>query len=55
LAAMRGDEQLLVPGSEALASLRVIDRCYASRSLMAMGWLDPTETASAARLQAGSE
>jgi predicted dehydrogenase len=55
LAAMRGAEPLRVPAADALPSLRLIDRCYAGRSLMPMGWLDSAEAASAARLHAESE
>jgi predicted dehydrogenase len=55
LAAMRGAEPLRVPAADALPSLRVIDRCYARRSLMAMGWLGPEEAARAARLHGESE
>lgn len=50
LAAVRGEEPLHVPASEALASLRVIDRCYASRTLIPMGWLDAQELSRAMQL-----
>lgn len=55
LAATRGEEPLVVPAADALASLRVIEHCYAGRSLMPMGWLDAREAARAAQLNAGAE
>ena len=53
LAAMRGEEPLQVHAADALPSLRLIEHCYANRSLMPMGWLDPSEVARATRLNAG--
>lgn len=53
LAATRGEEPLAVPGAEALPSLRLIERCYAGRSIMRMGWLDAREAERAASLNAG--
>ncbi len=53
LAATRGEEALAVPGADALASLRLIEHCYAGRSIIRMGWLDPREAERAANLNAG--
>jgi predicted dehydrogenase len=44
-AAVRGLEPLQVPGAEALASMRLIDYCYANRKLLPMPWLTPAELA----------
>jgi len=44
-AAVRGLEPLLVPGADALASMRLIDYCYANRQLLPMPWLTPAELA----------
>lgn len=43
IAAVRGLEPLQVPAAEALASLRLIDRCYANRQLIPMPWLTSAE------------
>jgi len=55
LAATRGEGPLHVPAVEALASLRLVERCHAGRSVMAMGWLDAREARRAAQLHAGVE
>jgi predicted dehydrogenase len=41
--AIRGKESLLVPATEALASIALIDQCYANRQLMDMPWLTEVE------------
>jgi predicted dehydrogenase len=51
IGAVRGKEPLLVPLTEAIPSLRLIDHCYAHRSLMPMPWLSPAESARALQLQ----
>ena len=50
VAAVAGTEPLYVPGSEGLASLRLIERCYATRSLVAQPWLTPAEAERARQL-----
>jgi predicted dehydrogenase len=50
IAAVRGSEPLLVPGETGLASLKVIDSCYAQRSLMYMPWLGEQEILRARQL-----
>jgi predicted dehydrogenase len=42
-AAARGDAPLVVPASEALASLRLVETCYRERELLDMPWLSPEE------------
>ena len=49
-AAMRGEEDLRVPGEEGLRSLQLIEHCYARRRLMEQPWLTPAEAEEAARL-----
>jgi predicted dehydrogenase len=44
LAALRGEEPLVVTGASALGSARIIDECYANKRLMAMPWLTEMET-----------
>lgn len=51
-AAVAGLEPLAVPPEAALASLRLIERCYRERSLLAMPWLSAEEQARAGRLNA---
>jgi predicted dehydrogenase len=41
--AVRGEELLLVPASDALASMALIDQCYSNRRLMSMPWLTLAE------------
>jgi len=48
--AIRGEEDLLVPASEALASISLIEQCYAGRTLMKMPWLSANEQAAAEAL-----
>lgn len=48
--AIRGQEQLRVPGSEALLSMALLDQCYASRKLMVMPWLTSAQRACAEAL-----
>jgi predicted dehydrogenase len=43
MAAIRGTEQLVVPGEQALQSLGLIEYCYSHRTLMAMPWLSQQE------------
>jgi predicted dehydrogenase len=48
--AIRGEDTLLVPASEALASISLIEKCYASRKLMNMPWLTASEQVTAEAL-----
>jgi predicted dehydrogenase len=48
--AIRGEEALLVPASEALPSISLIEQCYASRKLMKMPWLSAGEQVAAEAL-----
>ena len=48
--AIRGEDALLVPASEALASISLIEQCYASRKLMNMPWLSASEQVAAEAL-----
>jgi predicted dehydrogenase len=41
--AIRGQEPLRVPGTEALPSMALIEQCYAQRRLMQMPWLSARE------------
>jgi predicted dehydrogenase len=50
--AIRGEEALLVPASEALPSISLIEQCYASRKLMKMPWLSAGEQVAAEALMA---
>jgi predicted dehydrogenase len=50
VAAMRGEQPLLVSGEEALPSLRLIAACYQQRSLLPMPWLGAAELARAREL-----
>lgn len=50
--AIRGEDNLLVPASEALASLELIEKCYAGRKLMKMPWLSASEQFAAEALVA---
>ncbi|MCP9493830.1 MAG: Gfo/Idh/MocA family oxidoreductase [Pyrinomonadaceae bacterium MAG19_C2-C3] len=52
MAAMKGQQQLRVPGEEAIRSLRFIENCYASRALMEMSWLSNQERKRAETLAA---
>lgn len=48
--AIRGDGSPRVPGEEALAGLKLIENCYASRRVMRLPWLTDAERESAHRL-----
>jgi predicted dehydrogenase len=50
IAAIRGTEQLVVPGEQALQSLKLIEYCYRHRTLMPMPWLSQQEYARAQQL-----
>lgn len=43
VAAIRGDETLCVPGTEARKSVALIEKCYRNRTLLEMPWFDETE------------
>lgn len=47
IAAIAGEEKLLVPAEEALLSIKLVDQCYANRALVEQPWLTPTEAAQA--------
>ena len=47
IGAIRGEAQLLIPGTEAIRSLRFIEECYRQRGQMPMRWLDGHEVARA--------
>jgi len=47
VAAIAGTETLLVPGEEGLRSVKLIDQCYAHRTLVEQPWLTPVEAAHA--------
>jgi predicted dehydrogenase len=46
---LSGEGGPIVTGAEALAAMRLIDRCYATRRLMPMGWLGQGELRAAAQ------
>lgn len=48
--AIRGEEPLVVPGTDAAKGMELIERCYAARQTMPMPWLTSEELAGAARL-----
>ena len=50
VAAIEGKENLVVPGAEAIDSLKLVLRCYASRSFLEQPWLPPNEAARARQL-----
>jgi predicted dehydrogenase len=50
VAAIRGAEPLRVPGTEARKSVALIERCYQSRRLLDMPWLDEVEVERAQEL-----
>ena len=50
--AIRGEEPLRVPGSEAARGMALIEACYATRRVMPMPWLTPAEQAGVTRLTA---
>ncbi len=53
IAAIQGREPLRVSGEEGIRSLRLIERCYAQRRLMAMPWLSGGERNQAELLSLG--
>jgi predicted dehydrogenase len=55
IAAMHGQESLLVPASEGIRSLRWIEHCYHHRTLMAMPWFSPAEANRAQQLSLSCE
>jgi len=52
IAAKEGKEPLMVPGNEAIKSLRVIESCYKNRTLMPMPWLSESELKNAYQINA---
>jgi predicted dehydrogenase len=52
VAAVRGQEPLLVSGDDGLQSLMLIEHCYRHRTLMSMPWLSKTEYQRAKQLNA---
>jgi predicted dehydrogenase len=50
IAAITGGEPLLMPGTEGIRSIRVIEDCYQHRTLMAMPWLGSVEARRAEHL-----
>lgn len=50
LGAIQGEETLLVPGEDGLFSLRLIEQCYANRTLVTQPWFTPEESAHALAL-----
>ena len=50
VAAVQGKDEAFVTGRDALAGLRLVERCYLHRSLMPMGWLNERERARAETL-----
>lgn len=53
LGAIRGRESLLVSGEEGARSLRLIEQCYQTRTLLKQPWLTPEESMRAEKLAAG--
>lgn len=53
LAAIDGNEELLVPGEQGQESLRLIEHCYANRTLIEQPWLTAEEAAHAQELSVG--
>jgi predicted dehydrogenase len=52
IGSMNGTEELRVPASEAIKSLRLIEHCYRNRTLLEMPWLSEHEARPAAQLNA---
>lgn len=50
IGAVAGREKLLVSGEQGLRSLRLIEQCYAQRTLLPQPWLTPPESAQAQAL-----
>ena len=55
ISAVRTSGQPLVPGEEGIRSLRLIEQCYRTRSLMEMPWLSPEEKKASELLAAGGQ
>jgi len=55
VAAIAGTEALLVPGEEGLLSVKLIDQCYAHRTLVEQPWLTPAESAQAREFSSALE
>ena len=53
IAALRGTEELRVPGAEGIAGVELVENCYRQRSLMALPWLEEREIARARELNGG--
>jgi hypothetical protein len=43
VSAIHGEETLWVPGTEARKCIALIEKCYSTRTLLEMPWLDETE------------
>jgi predicted dehydrogenase len=54
VAAVHGDQAVLVSGEEGFRSLSLIEQCYRSRSLMQMPWFNESEQAQASRWSKGA-
>lgn len=54
IGAIAGEERLLVSGEEGMHSLRLIEQCYASRTLVEQPWLTPEEATRAHELSGGA-
>lgn len=52
IGAIQGEEALLVPGEDGLASLHVLEQCYGVRTLVVQPWLSPEEARQASELGA---
>ncbi|HSH79557.1 MAG TPA: hypothetical protein VLA19_13620, partial [Herpetosiphonaceae bacterium] len=50
VAAVGGDEALLVPGEQGIRGMHLIEACYGRRTLMAMPWLGLNEQRRAEQL-----
>jgi predicted dehydrogenase len=54
LGAIRGRTPLLIPGTEGVRSLRLIETCYAQRTWLPHPWFTPAEASRAATLATGA-
>ena len=50
IAAIEGKEPLMIPGEEAIKSLKIIESCYQKKKLMPMPWLSESELKKAYQL-----
>jgi hypothetical protein len=50
IGAMNNTESLLVPASEGIKAVRLLEHCYRHRRLMPMPWLDQSEILRATEL-----